>query len=45
VLGADFDFEKEFPVTYKWHNKIIEVPGVKAGIAERARVLSLASST
>ncbi|KAH8100292.1 glutathione S-transferase C-terminal-like protein [Cristinia sonorae] len=38
LLGADFDFEKEFPATAKWHDKIINLPGVKAGIEEKARL-------
>jgi len=38
LLGDDFDFEKEFPATYKWHQKLLEVPGIKAGLAEKARV-------
>jgi len=40
LLGAGFDFEKEFPATYKWHTKLIEIPGVKAGIAEKASLAS-----
>ncbi|THH21379.1 hypothetical protein EUX98_g8394 [Antrodiella citrinella] len=36
LLGADVSFEKEFPATFKWHSKLIEIPGVKAGIAEKA---------
>ncbi|KAH8092602.1 glutathione S-transferase C-terminal-like protein [Cristinia sonorae] len=38
LLGPDFNFEKEFPFTYKWHQKVLEVPGVKAGLAEKDRL-------
>ncbi|TCD71960.1 Glutathione S-transferase 2 [Steccherinum ochraceum] len=31
VLESGFDFEKEFPATYKWHQRVCAVPGVKAG--------------
>ncbi|TCD64428.1 Glutathione S-transferase 2 [Steccherinum ochraceum] len=30
-FGDRFDFEKEFPATYNWHQRIRAVPGVKAG--------------
>ncbi|THH29820.1 hypothetical protein EUX98_g4371 [Antrodiella citrinella] len=40
LLGDDFNFEAEFPVTYKWHSKLIALPSVKAGIEERTRLLS-----
>ncbi|KAH8092606.1 glutathione S-transferase C-terminal-like protein [Cristinia sonorae] len=38
LLGSEFNFEKEFPATYKWHQKVLEVPGVKAGFEEMARI-------
>ncbi|TCD59860.1 Glutathione S-transferase 2 [Steccherinum ochraceum] len=33
IAGPGFDFEKEFPATFKWHQRILAVPGVKAGVA------------
>ncbi|THH33254.1 hypothetical protein EUX98_g909 [Antrodiella citrinella] len=38
LAGEGFNFEKEFPATYKWHQKLLEIPGIKAGLAERIRV-------
>ncbi|TCD66029.1 Glutathione S-transferase 2 [Steccherinum ochraceum] len=35
LLGPEFNFEKEFPATFKWHQRIVAVPGVKAGFALR----------
>ncbi|TCD62166.1 Glutathione S-transferase 2 [Steccherinum ochraceum] len=39
ILGPSFDFEKEFPAVYRWHNKIRQLPGVQFGIKEQARLL------
>ncbi|EKM49994.1 uncharacterized protein PHACADRAFT_213766 [Phanerochaete carnosa HHB-10118-sp] len=36
----NFDFEKEFPVTAKWHKKILERPAVKKVRDERAKLLA-----
>jgi len=41
LLGEDFNFEQDFPATYKWHTKLIALPGVKAGLEERAHQISL----
>ncbi|TCD63261.1 Glutathione S-transferase 2 [Steccherinum ochraceum] len=39
VLGPEFSFEREFPATFKWHSQITALPGVKAGIKEKARLM------
>ncbi|KAH8102250.1 glutathione S-transferase [Cristinia sonorae] len=39
ILGEDFDFEKEFPHTFRWHNKVISFEPVKAAIALRTELL------
>ncbi|TCD60394.1 Glutathione S-transferase 2 [Steccherinum ochraceum] len=39
ILGKSFDFEKEFPAVYKWHNNTCQLPGVQFGIKEQARLL------
>ncbi|TCD64427.1 Glutathione S-transferase 2 [Steccherinum ochraceum] len=41
LLGEDLDFEKEFPATYKWHSKLMELPSVKAAHEEQARATAL----
>ncbi|TCD64425.1 Glutathione S-transferase 2 [Steccherinum ochraceum] len=41
LFGEELDFEKEFPATFKWHNKILASPGVKAGSDEQIRVAAL----
>ncbi|TCD64429.1 Glutathione S-transferase 2 [Steccherinum ochraceum] len=37
VLDEDFDLEKEFPATAKWHARLRALPGVKAGVDEASR--------
>ncbi|EKM49058.1 uncharacterized protein PHACADRAFT_107626 [Phanerochaete carnosa HHB-10118-sp] len=36
----DVDFEKEFPATAKWHNKLLKRPAVEKVWAERTRLLA-----
>ncbi|GJE90957.1 glutathione S-transferase [Phanerochaete sordida] len=39
-LLENFDFEKEFPATAKWHKALFERPAVKKAWAEREKVLA-----
>ncbi|TCD68744.1 Glutathione S-transferase 2 [Steccherinum ochraceum] len=39
ILDEGFNFEKEFPCTFVWHQKIIALEGVKAGLSERQRMV------
>ncbi|EKM51819.1 uncharacterized protein PHACADRAFT_262181 [Phanerochaete carnosa HHB-10118-sp] len=39
-LLENFEFEKEFPATAKWHNKLFERPAVKKVWEERERLLA-----
>ncbi|EKM48581.1 uncharacterized protein PHACADRAFT_108699, partial [Phanerochaete carnosa HHB-10118-sp] len=39
-LLENFDFEKEFPATAKWHNKLLERPAIKKVWEERARLVA-----
>ncbi|TCD64422.1 Glutathione S-transferase 2 [Steccherinum ochraceum] len=41
LFGEELDFEKEFPATFKWHSKLVALPGVKAGLEEQARMITL----
>ncbi|THH28309.1 hypothetical protein EUX98_g5873 [Antrodiella citrinella] len=38
VIAQTVDFETDFPATYKWHQKLQQIAGIKAGLAERARL-------
>ncbi|TCD63264.1 Glutathione S-transferase 2 [Steccherinum ochraceum] len=40
LLGEEFDFEKGFPATYRWHTSISALPGVKAGNELKARLMT-----
>ncbi|TCD64423.1 Glutathione S-transferase 2 [Steccherinum ochraceum] len=40
LLEPGFDFEKEFPATYSWHQRILVVPGVKAGFELKKQLAS-----
>ncbi|TCD68865.1 glutathione S- transferase, nitrogen catabolite repression regulator [Steccherinum ochraceum] len=42
IIDEEFDFEKEFPNTYKWHTRVSALDGVKQGIEERRRLLKAA---
>ncbi|CAL1710601.1 unnamed protein product [Somion occarium] len=40
VAGFEgFDFEKDFPATAAWHNKLLAIPSVKSVIDQRAAML------
>ncbi|GJE90967.1 glutathione S-transferase [Phanerochaete sordida] len=38
TMIENFDFEKEFPVAAKWHNRILERPAIKKAWEERNRL-------
>ncbi|TCD68873.1 Glutathione S-transferase 2 [Steccherinum ochraceum] len=40
LLGAEFNFEKEFPATFAWHSKVTASDGVKEGLEERQKAWS-----
>ncbi|THH18009.1 hypothetical protein EUX98_g9026, partial [Antrodiella citrinella] len=37
LAGEGFNFEKDFPTIYKWHQKLLEIPGIKASLAENLK--------
>ncbi|TCD71660.1 Glutathione S-transferase 2 [Steccherinum ochraceum] len=41
LFGEDFDFEKEFPATFKWHAKLVALPGIKAALEEQSKAMTL----
>jgi len=41
LLGEEFSLEQEFPATYRWHTKLIALPGVHAGLEKWAYQQSL----
>ncbi|THH28336.1 hypothetical protein EUX98_g5837 [Antrodiella citrinella] len=41
IVRETADFEKDFPATYKWHQKLFQIPGIKAAFAERERVIAV----
>ncbi|TCD68872.1 Glutathione S-transferase 2 [Steccherinum ochraceum] len=44
VINDEFDFEKEFPNTYKWHKKVEALDGVKQGLEARQRRVEAAEN-